>query len=154
MAGGARARVEVRTEKVWTFAKDYDLSRVILINKLDKERADFKQTLANVQEVLDRRAVAVHLPIGSEKSFHGIVDLINEKAYIYEADGDGKGKGKAKKGEEGKDGGKDGGKEGKKGKKGKEGKGKGKTGKRGPGTPKGWQAAHPNIDFMMMRSTI
>ena len=84
--------VEVRTEKVWNFAKDYDLSRMVLVNKLDKERADFKQTLANIQEVLDRGAVAVHLPIGSEKGFHGLVDLINEKAYIYEADGDGKGK--------------------------------------------------------------
>ena len=84
--------VEVQTEKVWGFADDYGLSRILLVNKLDKERADFGQTLENIQEVLDRKAVAVHLPIGLEKNFQGIVDLINEKAYTYERDGGGKGR--------------------------------------------------------------
>lgn len=84
--------VEVQTEKVWSFANEYGQARVILINKLDRERANFSQALANVQEILSKKAVAVQLPIGSEKEFKGVVDLVHEKAYLYEPDGDGKGK--------------------------------------------------------------
>ncbi len=84
--------VEVQTEKGWSFAKDYGQARVVLINKMDKERADFSKALADVQQVLSKKAVAVQLPIGSEKDFNGVVDLVHEKAYVYEAGGDGKGK--------------------------------------------------------------
>jgi elongation factor G len=86
------AGVEVQTEKVWGFANDYNLPRAIIINKLDRERSDFQRTLANVQEVFGRAAVPVHIPIGSERDFKGIVDLIQMKAYTYTPDGDGKGK--------------------------------------------------------------
>jgi elongation factor G len=83
--------VEVQTEKTWNFAADYDLPRVILINKLARDRSDFQRTLANVQETLSRKAVPVQLPIGSEKDFRGVVDLISGKAYTYQLDGKGKG---------------------------------------------------------------
>ena len=86
--GGA----EVQTEKVWSFAKEYGQARVVLLNKMDRERADFSRALADVQAVLSEKAVAVQLPIGSEKDFRGVVDLVHEKAYLYEPDGDGKGK--------------------------------------------------------------
>ena len=86
------AGVEVQTEKVWGFANDYNLPRAIIINKLDRERSDFQRTLANVQEVFGRTAVPVHIPIGSEREFKGVVDLIQMKAYTYTSDGDGKGK--------------------------------------------------------------
>jgi len=86
------AGVEVQTEKVWAFAEEFKLPRAIVINKLDRERADFARTFANIQEVFGRAAVPVQIPIGSEREFKGIVDLIRMKAYTYTPDGDGKGK--------------------------------------------------------------
>jgi len=84
--------VEVQTEKVWGYANEYRLPKVIIINKLDRERADFSRALESVHEVLDKKAVPVHLPLGKEKDFRGAVDLVRMKAYTYEPDGDGKGK--------------------------------------------------------------
>ena len=84
------AGVEVQTEKVWGFAEEYNLPRIILVNKLDRERADFARVLAEIKEVLGRAAVPVHWPIGSEKDFRGLVDLVGGKAHTYEADGKGK----------------------------------------------------------------
>jgi elongation factor G len=86
------AGVEVQTEKTWAFANDYKLPRGIVINKLDRERADFQRTLDNVQEIFGRSAVPIQIPIGSERDFSGIVDIIRMKAYTYTPDGDGKGK--------------------------------------------------------------
>jgi elongation factor G len=85
------AGVEVQTEKVWGFADDLKLPRAIVINKLDRERADFGRALASVYEVFGRAAVPVQLPIGAERDFTGVVDLIRMKAYTYTPDGDGKG---------------------------------------------------------------
>ncbi len=86
------AGVEVQTEKVWSFANDFKLPRGIIINKLDRERADFQRALDNVQEIFGRAAVPIQIPIGSEREFSGVVDLIRMRAYTYTPDGDGKGK--------------------------------------------------------------
>lgn len=88
----AVAGVEVQTEKVWQFAADLKQARALVINKLDRERSSFERTLENVQEAFGRHAIPVQLPIGAEKDFRGIVDLITMKAYEYKLDGDGKGK--------------------------------------------------------------
>jgi elongation factor G len=84
--------VEVQTEKVWQFANDYKLPRGVVINKLDRERASFERTLESVQTAFGRSAVPIHLPIGAERDFKGVVDLVRMKAYTYAPDGDGKGK--------------------------------------------------------------
>jgi len=86
------AGVEVQTEKVWGFANEFNLPRAIVINKLDRERSSFDRALASVQEFFGRQAVPVHLPLGAEKDFKGVVDLVRMKAYTYANDGDGKGK--------------------------------------------------------------
>jgi elongation factor G len=86
------AGVEVQTEKVWQFANDFKLPRAVIVNKLDRERADFERALASVQETFGRSAVPIQIPIGAERDFNGVVDLIRMKAYTYTADGDGKGK--------------------------------------------------------------
>ena len=86
------AGVEVQTEKVWTFANDYQLPRAIVVNKLDRERSDFQRTLATIHETFGRTAVPIHIPIGSEREFKGVVDLLRMKALTYAQDGDGKGK--------------------------------------------------------------
>ncbi len=86
------AGVEVQTEKVWNFANEFKLPRAFIINKLGRERSSFQRSLENIQEVFGRHAVPIQLPIGSEKDFRGVVDLITMKAYEYQMDGDGKGK--------------------------------------------------------------
>ena len=86
------AGVEVQTEKVWSFADEFLLPRAIIIDKLDRERSDFDRALASVQGVFGRMAVPIQLPVGSEKDFKGVIDLVRMKAYTYTNDGDGKGK--------------------------------------------------------------
>jgi elongation factor G len=86
------AGVEVQTEKVWSYCEEFKLPRAIIINKLDRERSEFQRTLENVQSVFGRTAVPVQLPIGAERDFKGVVDLVRMKSYSYTPDGDGKGK--------------------------------------------------------------
>jgi elongation factor G len=86
------AGVEVQTEKVWSFADEFNLPRAIFINKLDRERSSFDRALGSVQQVFGRLAIPVQLPIGAEKEFKGVVDVIRMKAYTFTMDGDGKGK--------------------------------------------------------------
>ena len=85
------AGVEVQTEKVWGFTEEFKLPRAIVVNKLDRERADFGRALASIQEFFGRIAVPIQLPIGSERDFKGIIDLIRMTAFTYTPDGDGKG---------------------------------------------------------------
>jgi elongation factor G len=86
------AGVEVQTEKVWKFCDEFDLPRIIVMNKLDRERSSFDRAIESIHENFGRHCVPVHLPIGCEKNFTGIVDLISMKAYSYTNDGDGKAK--------------------------------------------------------------
>ncbi len=86
------AGVEVQTEKTFGFADEFKLPRAFVVNKLDRERASFERSLESIQSVFGRTAVPIHLPIGSERDFKGVVDLIRMKAYTYAPDGDGKGK--------------------------------------------------------------
>ena len=84
--------VEVQTEKVWAFADEFNLPRAVVINKLDRERSSFERALASVNGIFGRSAVPIQFPIGSEKEFKGIIDLVRMKAFTYTTDGDGKGK--------------------------------------------------------------
>ena len=84
------AGVEVGTEKVWEMLEEFHLPRMIIINKLDRENANFARTLEAVQQFFGRQAVPVELPIGEEKNFRGVVDLIRQKAYLFEKDESGK----------------------------------------------------------------
>lgn len=76
--------VEFQTEKVWKYADELSIPRLILINKMDRERADFSNALKSIQEKLGKKGTVCFSPIGSEESFKGIVDLINMKAFIYD----------------------------------------------------------------------
>jgi elongation factor G len=82
--------VEVTTEKVWKFADEYGLPRLIIINKLDRERASFTRTLESLQKKFGKNVVPVQLPIGEEHAFNGIIDLVSMKALKYASDGSGK----------------------------------------------------------------
>src|SRR5256885_3721492 len=74
--------VEVQTVRHWARAEEADLSRVLYVNMLDRERADFFRVLDAMREQLSDKCVAVHIPIGAEHELTGIVDLLHMQAYM------------------------------------------------------------------------
>jgi elongation factor G len=88
----AVAGVQVVTEKVWDYCTEYGQPRAFVVNWMDRDLADFQRALASIQEVFGRGAVPVQLPIGAEKNFHGVIDLVTMKAHLYEPDGNGRAK--------------------------------------------------------------
>jgi elongation factor G len=86
------AGVEVVTEKVWQYADEINLPRVIVVSRMDRERANYESTLESLIAAFGRQVVPVQLPVGSEKNLQGVIDLVTMKAYTYEMGGSGKGK--------------------------------------------------------------
>jgi len=84
--------VEVVTEKVWLYADEIELPRVIVVSRMDRDRANYETALESLRSAFGRQVTPVQIPIGSEKSLKGVVDLVNMKAYTYELGGNGKGK--------------------------------------------------------------
>jgi elongation factor G len=80
------AGVEVGTEIAWRYADDFSLPRFVVINRLDRDNANFAKALSTVEEFSDTRLIKVQLPVGEKQDFKGVVDLISMKAYL----GDGK----------------------------------------------------------------
>ncbi len=76
--------VEVQTERVWSIAEEDGLPRIGIINRLDRENADFEATLTAMRESFGDSIVAVQIPVGKEHAFKGVVDLVSMKAYITE----------------------------------------------------------------------
>lgn len=79
--------IGVQTEKVWGYAEEFGLSRMIVINKLDKERGDFEATLGAAREAFGRECMPFSLPIGSESGFRGVIDVVGLKGYEFEVSG-------------------------------------------------------------------
>jgi elongation factor G len=86
----AVAGVEVQTEKVWEFCNEYNLPRIIVINKLDRDNASSERSLASIEESFGRGAAPIQIPLGSERDFSGVVSILDNKAYRYARDGSGK----------------------------------------------------------------
>lgn len=82
--------VQVSTEQIWETASALNLPRLIVVNRLDRERASMARTLESLHQTLSRSAVAVQWPIGEEDDFSGIVDLVTMKAWKFADDGSGK----------------------------------------------------------------
>ncbi len=78
--------VEVQTEKVWAFADEFSLPRLVVVNRLDRDRASFERALDSIHQSFGRAAVPIQLPIGVEKDFRGVVDLVRLKAYVWKGD--------------------------------------------------------------------
>ncbi len=76
--------VEVQTEKTWGYANEFLTPRIMVINKLDKERANFGAALDSARSTFSRAIVPFTLPIGQEKNFRGVVDIVHMKAYEYD----------------------------------------------------------------------
>ena len=82
--------VEVQTEKVFQYSEEFNLPIVFVINKLDRENADFERAVTSVQEHFGRTSIPVQQPVGKEKQLSGLIDLINLQACQYSQDGEGK----------------------------------------------------------------
>ncbi|MFH1059684.1 MAG: elongation factor G [Pseudomonadota bacterium] len=82
--------VKVQGEKVWEFVQEGGLPAFFVVNKMDRERADFERAVAMIPDILGIKAVRLQMPIGAAESFKGVVDLLANKAYIFETDGSGK----------------------------------------------------------------
>ena len=77
--------VEVQTEYAWRIAEDLGVPRMIFINKLDKERASFRNTVSELRDRFGAGIAPIEIPIGQEEDFHGIIGLFRDKAYIYDS---------------------------------------------------------------------
>ena len=91
----AQMGAEAVTDRVWKFATEVNLPRVLVVNQLDHPKADSRlgrqHMIEQMQERWGRQVVQVQLPIVDEKGFHGVVDLVTMKAFQYEPDGNGRG---------------------------------------------------------------
>ena len=85
----AVAGVEVLTEKVWAAAQELELPCLVVLNRLDRERASLPRSLASLHGVFGRTVVPIQLPIGEEHGFRGVVDLVSMTATTFSADGRG-----------------------------------------------------------------
>ncbi|MDH3306709.1 MAG: elongation factor G [Acidimicrobiia bacterium] len=77
--------VEVGTKLIWRIAEANEIPRMVFINKLDKERADFQRTLDELRDTFGAGIAPLELPIGVEAGFHGIADLLTDTAYLYDS---------------------------------------------------------------------
>ncbi len=78
--------VEVSTTRLWQRAKELDLARLVFVNMLDRERADFFRTLESLKSAFGPHVVATEIPIGSEQDFRGLIDLVDMKAFEFEGE--------------------------------------------------------------------
>ena len=81
--------VKVQTEKVWEYADENELPRIVFVNKMDMERAGFLRAIDDMEKVLNSKGVPAQLPIGEAGDFKGVIDLITTKAFLYRKDSSG-----------------------------------------------------------------
>ena len=89
MVVDAVAGVEVQTEKLWSEAASLNLPRIVAVNRLERDRASLERTLESLRRDCGREIAPIQLPLGEERGFTGVVDLIRMKAVTYAADGSG-----------------------------------------------------------------
>ncbi len=80
----ATSGVEVGTELVWRYADERDLPRLVFVNKMDRENANFSRTLGQLTEAFEGHFVPLQLPVGMGEGFEGLIDLVTMKAYVGE----------------------------------------------------------------------
>jgi elongation factor G len=82
--------VEVQTEKVWGYAEEYGIPRVIVVNRMDRDNASFERAIESLTRSFGRGVSPLAMPLGEQKGFVGIADLLQEKALVYADDQSGK----------------------------------------------------------------
>lgn len=83
----AQSGVEVGSEQVWNIAENYKLARMLYVNRMEKEHANFEKVLKEARDAFGTKVVPIHIPIGEGLNFKGVVDLIKMKALYFEGDG-------------------------------------------------------------------
>src|ERR1700686_4610279 len=86
----AHVGAQVTTEKVWDYCAEYDIPRAFVLTWMDRELSSFERSLESLEQVFGRNVVALQLPIGHERAFRGVIDLVAMKAHFYQPDSDGK----------------------------------------------------------------
>jgi elongation factor G len=86
----AHVGAQVTTEKVWDYCAEYDIPRAFVLTWMDRELSDFGRCMESLVELFGRNVVALQMPIGTERGFRGVIDLVSMKAHLYTPDGDGK----------------------------------------------------------------
>jgi elongation factor G len=80
----ALSGVKAETQKIWKYASDFELPRIVFVNKMDKDTANFSRAVGDIEKAFQADAVPLQLPIGAGDNFRGIVDLIKLKAYTFQ----------------------------------------------------------------------
>ncbi len=78
--------VEVQTEKVWTCAEELSMPCLVVLNRLDRDRASLDRSLISLREAFNRMIIPIQIPIGEEKGFHGVIDLVSMKSHMFPSD--------------------------------------------------------------------
>ena len=86
----AHVGAQVTTEKVWDFWTEYDIPRAFVLTWMDRELASFERSMESLEQTFGRNVIPLQLPIGSERGFRGVIDLVGMKAHMYTPGGDGK----------------------------------------------------------------
>ena len=89
IAVDAHVGSQVTTEKVWDYCVEYDIPRAFVLTGMDRDLASFERSMESLEQVFGRNIVALQLPIGQERGFRGVIDLVVMKAHFYKLDGDG-----------------------------------------------------------------
>ena len=82
----AVAGVMVQTEKVWAYAEEFGLPRMVVVNRMDRETANFERSLESIHQLLGRTCVPIQIPMGEEKKFKGVIDLVQMKGFLSAGD--------------------------------------------------------------------
>ncbi len=80
---GATAGVEVGTEKVWEYAADRSIPRLLVVSMLDKEHADFERVYRDIKENLSAKVVPIEIPVGEGPDFHGLINLFSQRCHMF-----------------------------------------------------------------------
>lgn len=80
----ALSGVKAETQKIWKYASDFELPRIVFVNKMDKDTANFSRAVGDIEKAFEADALPLQLPVGSGENFTGIVDLIKLKAYTFQ----------------------------------------------------------------------
>ncbi len=79
----ALSGIKAETEKIWQFACEYELPRIVFINKMDRENANFEMAIGEIETSYNSHAIPLSIPIGSGDSFKGVIDILNMKAFTF-----------------------------------------------------------------------
>ncbi|MGH8010689.1 MAG: GTP-binding protein, partial [Candidatus Binatia bacterium] len=86
LVAGPTGHLKVESERLWEWANELGLGRLIYLTRMDREEGSLEKALSDMSKVVDAKLVALHVPIGAQANFRGVVDLLSMKALLFEGD--------------------------------------------------------------------